>query len=187
MHREVDRAAQEIQVWSNSLYIVTGVVGIGLASGMPIALGRSGQTAVRVAALLVSTMIVVTGMVSTWYHRTGADACCAHGDFMRLQRVDVGCANATAVAGVCLVLPLTILGLVRRPAAGPIVMLVASAVLGAAAIALYVNLSSQDARTTLRPYEYDFQHGTWHVLSALSALMGLVAVFLALRPAGASG
>lgn len=74
--KHLSQAAEGFQVWSNTLYIATGVLGAGLASGMPIALGRRGQIATRVIVLLVSYMVVVTGLVSTWYHRIGTDDAC---------------------------------------------------------------------------------------------------------------
>jgi hypothetical protein len=177
----LSQATEGFQVWSNTLYIATGVLGAGLASGMPVGLGRCGQVATRVVALLVSYMIVTTGLVSTWYHRIGTDDTCLDKAFKQVQSVDIGCAIATAVAGICLIVPLTIVGLVRRPAAGPAVLLVLSAGMGAAAMVIHMRLSKHHARI-LRPCVYDAQHGAWHMLSAFSAALGFIAMFLALMP-----
>jgi hypothetical protein len=182
--KHLSQAAEGFQVWSSTLYIAAGVLGAALACGMPIALGRRGRIATRVVVLLVSYMVVVTGLVSTWYHRIGTDDACPHDTFKGVQRVDVGCASATAVAGICVVVPLTIVGLVRSPAAGPAVMLVMSAGMGAAATVLHMRLHKHNARE-LRPCVYDAQHGSWHVLSAMSAALGFVAAFVALMPARA--
>lgn len=178
----LSQAAEGFQVWSNALYIAAGVLGAGLAAGMPIALSRRGRVATRVVVLLVSYMVVITGLVSTWYHRIGTDDSCAEKTYTDVQGVDIGCATATAVAGICVVVPLTIVGLVRRPAAGPAVLLVISAGMGAAATVIHMRLTKHHARL-LRPCVYDAQHGAWHALSALSAALGFVAAFLALMPA----
>lgn len=179
--KHLSQAAEGFQVWSNTLYIATGVLGAGLASGMPIALGRRGQIATRVIVLLVSYMVVVTGLVSTWYHRIGTDDACPHDTFKHVQQVDVGCATSTAIAGIWVIVPLTIIGLVRRPAAGPAVMLMLSAGMGAAAVVLQMRLTKHNVRE-LRPCVYDAQHGSWHVLSAISAALGFVAAFVSLMP-----
>lgn len=171
----------EFQVYSNLLYVLAGGFGVAVGTAPPLDLPPRGRVAARVAVTLTGIIIVITGLVSTWYHRVGTSHDCSRPTYDRVGRIDVGCAVTTTAASLAVLLPLTIVGLVRHPRPGPAVLLVLSFGVGVAAVALHLRLSHHKTRTT-RPCVYDVGHGMWHVLGAMSAVLGLCAMFLALRP-----
>ncbi len=172
---------QAFQVYSNVAYVLAGGLGVAVGTAPPYALPRHGRVAARVTVTLVGIVVMVTGLVSSWYHRVGTDDACSKTTYCRVGRVDVVCAVTTSALGAAVLAPLTIVGLARRPRAGPAMLLVLAFVVGVAAICLHVNLTRSRTRE-LRPCTYDIGHGTWHVLGAMSAVLGFCAVFLSLRP-----
>jgi hypothetical protein len=169
------------QIYSNLLYIAAGALGVAVGTAPPLDLAPRGRVAARTTITLVGGILVVTGLVSTWYHRVGTDGGCSHDTYHRVGSVDIGCAATSSAAGLAVLLPLTIVGLARRPRAGPAVLLVVAAGMGLAAVCLHLNLSKNETRAT-RPCVYDVGHGMWHTLGAMSAALAFCATFLALQP-----
>jgi hypothetical protein len=175
-------ACSAFQVYSNLLYVAAGVLGVSVGTAPPLNLARSGRIAARVTMTLVGIILVLTGMVSTWYHRVGTSATCCHSTYKKVGQIDIGCATTTSAVGIAVLFPLTVVGLARCPRAGPAVLLVLAVGIGAAAVALHVQVTRSQTRSR-RPCAYDLAHGTWHALGAMSAALAFCAAFMALRPA----
>lgn len=181
VHAQRFKGCSAGQIYSNVAYVAAGLLGTALASTGPMALRRTNQIAARVVLLVVAYLVVGTGIVSIWYHRVGTDHSCPVALQQSVGRVDVACACTTIVTGAGVLLPLAVVGIARRPRAGPILLVVVAGLLGVTAGAVHLRLVHHDAREQ-QPCMYDVGHAAWHVLGAASAAIGFCAVFLALRP-----
>jgi hypothetical protein len=173
--------AQGFQVYSNVVYVAAGMLGMGFGSAGHFAGSQPTRVAARVTMLMVAIMLVATGLVSTWYHRVGTDENCCRSTYLRVGKVDIGCAVTTLVAGIGVLVPLTIVGLTRKVRVGPIVLLALTAATGITAASIHARLTLNKTRQR-NPAEYDVLHGAWHALGGVSAGCAFTGAWLALRP-----
>jgi hypothetical protein len=175
---------QGLQIYSNFAYLAAGCLGIGLfgADGAPL-VGPPGLAPLkRGAACLTGVLLVLTGLVSTWYHKVWADRECTHARRNTCLYADMTCAIGTAVVGMVVLFPLAVEGMARSGTrrTGPAALLVTAALLGAVALGLQVRTAGEHDRH-LKPCRHDLQHGMWHVLGGASAGLLYVSAWLAQR------